>query len=160
MRCAAPATRSTARTPRTQRHVIVVLERRNNLTFRGTTLAAHTSRRCARPASHDETHFGRDDDDAVRSAFGLALELPSLAVYATATANEALTLLAEHGADLIFLDLTMPDCNGIDLLRLIRHTIASRRCSSSPASPRNTCRGCERRRPTGSISICFASRST
>ena len=63
-----------------------------------------------------------DDDDAVRSAFGLALESPSLAVHATAAASEALMILAEHGADLIFLDLSMPDCNGIDLLRLIRHT--------------------------------------
>jgi DNA-binding response OmpR family regulator len=63
-----------------------------------------------------------DDDDAVRSAFELALELPSFEVRTMGAANEALAALAEFGADLIFLDLSMPDCNGIDLLRLIRHT--------------------------------------
>ena len=63
-----------------------------------------------------------DDDDAVRSAFELALELPSYRVYTMATASETLAALERHQPDLIFLDLSMPDCNGIELLRLIRQT--------------------------------------
>jgi DNA-binding response OmpR family regulator len=57
-----------------------------------------------------------DDEDPLRLSLSLILEKENYRVETAANAEAALECLQSHGYDLMFLDLSMPGMNGIDLL--------------------------------------------
>jgi len=61
-----------------------------------------------------------DDDAAVRSAFELALEDAPYEVELAATGREGLEKIGGGHPDLIYLDLKMPDMDGVETLRRLR----------------------------------------
>ena len=62
-----------------------------------------------------------DDESTVTDAFKLLLDDHGYHASTSATAAEAETLLARHWFDLVFLDLRLPDADGIRLLEHIKH---------------------------------------
>ena len=63
-----------------------------------------------------------DDETTVTDALKLLLSDHGYDASTSATAAEAETLLARHWFDLVFLDLRLPDADGIRLLEHIKHT--------------------------------------
>jgi DNA-binding response OmpR family regulator len=63
-----------------------------------------------------------EDDDAIRLALRLALEDEGYAVREAASGAEGLTEFAQHEADLVLLDLRLPDMSGFDVCRSLRAT--------------------------------------
>lgn len=63
-----------------------------------------------------------DDEPAIRRSFELVLRVPGRAVLTAESGERGLELLAERGADLVFLDLNMPGLDGVDTLLRIRET--------------------------------------
>ena len=63
-----------------------------------------------------------DDENTVTSALDLLLRDHDYDVKSAATAAEAKTLLASHWFDVVFLDLRLPDADGIRLLEHIKQT--------------------------------------
>jgi CheY-like chemotaxis protein len=61
-----------------------------------------------------------DDDDAVRSAFRLALDDVNANVLTADSGERALAAAQDGGVDLIFLDLKMPVMDGVDTLKKLR----------------------------------------
>ncbi|MBB1074341.1 response regulator [Rhodoferax sp. 4810] len=61
-----------------------------------------------------------DDDSAVRRAFSLALRASPYQVCTVATGEEGVALVAQETFDLIYLDLRMPEMDGVETLRRIR----------------------------------------
>ncbi|MEF3169063.1 MAG: sigma-54 dependent transcriptional regulator [Deltaproteobacteria bacterium] len=61
-----------------------------------------------------------DDDAAIRDGSSQALVRQGHEVLQAATGREALSLLDRSEFDLVFLDLKLPDINGLDLLKTIR----------------------------------------
>jgi CheY-like chemotaxis protein len=60
-----------------------------------------------------------DDDAFVRTVVGMELEEAGHVVWIAASANDALRHLNEHAFDLVLLDYSMPDMNGLELAREI-----------------------------------------
>jgi len=56
-----------------------------------------------------------DDDWSIREVVSLMLERAGYSVRCAATALEGLAFLADAVPDALFLDVMMPDCNGIEL---------------------------------------------
>ena len=63
-----------------------------------------------------------DDESAITDALQLLLSDHGYDVIVASTAKEAEILLARRWFDLVFLDLRLPDADGIDLLKHIKHT--------------------------------------
>ena len=63
-----------------------------------------------------------DDENTVTCALDLLLSDHGYAVKTAATAAEAKTLLERQWFDLVYLDLRLPDADGIELLQHIKHT--------------------------------------
>ena len=63
-----------------------------------------------------------DDESTLTDALKLLLNDHGYDVRTSSTAAEAETLLAQHWFDLVFLDLRLPDADGIRLLERIKHT--------------------------------------
>lgn len=61
-----------------------------------------------------------DDEEAVRTAFCSRLERAGYAVVSAATGEEAIALLRDEAPDLVFVDLVMPGCSGVQVIRAIR----------------------------------------
>ncbi|GAB1595080.1 response regulator [Lysobacter claricitrinus] len=61
-----------------------------------------------------------DDEPQIRRFLDISLRTQGYAVMAAATADEGLARLATEGADLVILDLGLPDRDGIDALRELR----------------------------------------
>ncbi|HTJ84514.1 MAG TPA: response regulator [Polyangiaceae bacterium] len=61
-----------------------------------------------------------DDDDAFRSAMGLALERRGFSVIAAASPTEALRLAAKAELEYALVDVRMPGGSGIDLVEQLR----------------------------------------
>ncbi len=61
-----------------------------------------------------------EDDPDVRELIQAALERDGVSVEASGTASEALQRVKENDPDLVTLDLTLPDMDGIDVCRQIR----------------------------------------
>lgn len=64
-----------------------------------------------------------DDHAIVRAGFREMLneELGMTIQFEAGTAEEAKILLRQHDCDVLMLDLSLPDLNGIDLLRTVKH---------------------------------------
>src|SRR5206468_1293295 len=63
-------------------------------------------------------------DESIVVAVMKRLEEPvGFKVVACLSAGEAIATLSRHPADMVFVDLRMPDINGIDLLRQIRDAV-------------------------------------
>lgn len=62
-----------------------------------------------------------DDEASLRQTLARILQRAGFEVTTTASGSEALTLLAQQPFDLVYLDLRMPDMNGLEVLRAI-HT--------------------------------------
>lgn len=60
-----------------------------------------------------------DDDEDVQAVLGLYLQRDGHAVQAARTGQEALEAIAQ-GSDVVLLDLTLPDLDGLELLRRLR----------------------------------------
>jgi len=58
-----------------------------------------------------------DDDEAVREALGLALEADGYGVQFARDGREGLELLARRGADVIIVDMRMPEVDGANFCR-------------------------------------------
>lgn len=58
-----------------------------------------------------------EDDDLVASGLQLGLELHHCVVDRVRTAREARHALENYACDVVVLDLGLPDCNGLDLLK-------------------------------------------
>jgi len=61
-----------------------------------------------------------DDDDSVRDAFCFALADTACAVTVAESGEEGLRKLREKKMDLVYLDLKMPEMDGVETLRRIR----------------------------------------
>jgi DNA-binding response OmpR family regulator len=61
-----------------------------------------------------------EDDDAIRLALRLALEDEGYAVREAANGTEGLAEFSQHEADLVLLDLRLPDMSGFDVCRSLR----------------------------------------
>jgi DNA-binding response OmpR family regulator len=61
-----------------------------------------------------------EDDDAIRLALRLALEDEGYEVREAANGAEGLDEFAQHEADLVLLDLRLPDMSGFDVCRALR----------------------------------------
>ncbi|MGZ9235635.1 MAG: response regulator [Anaerolineales bacterium] len=62
-----------------------------------------------------------DDEASLRQTLARILQRAGYEVTTTATGSEALSLLAQHSFDLVYLDIRMPDMSGLEVLRII-HT--------------------------------------
>ncbi len=65
-----------------------------------------------------------EDEVSVREVVAQYLELEGFEVMAVATGPEALWLAAEHGPDLVILDLNLPGLDGFEVARRLRATSA------------------------------------
>jgi DNA-binding response OmpR family regulator len=63
-----------------------------------------------------------EDDDAIRLALRLALEDEGYEVREAASGAEGLAEFEQHEADLVLLDLRLPDMSGFDVCRSLRAT--------------------------------------
>jgi CheY-like chemotaxis protein len=61
-----------------------------------------------------------DDDDAVRSAFRLALEDVQAEVVTAPSGEQGVDVAGLQAVDLVFLDLKMPGLDGVDTLQRLR----------------------------------------
>ncbi|MCU1427724.1 MAG: two-component system response regulator [Actinomycetia bacterium] len=61
-----------------------------------------------------------EDDGALRRALGLSLRSRGIEVLDVATGEQALNVAADGRADLIVLDLGLPDMDGVDVLKRLR----------------------------------------
>lgn len=61
-----------------------------------------------------------DDEAQIRRFLGIGLRAQGYSVQEAATGREGLELLATRGADLVILDLGLPDLDGQDVLRELR----------------------------------------
>lgn len=61
-----------------------------------------------------------DDEPQIRRFVGISLRTQGYAVIEAASGHEGLEILASRGADLVILDLGLPDLDGQDVLRELR----------------------------------------
>ncbi len=61
-----------------------------------------------------------DDEEPIRKSFLLSLEDTGYQVETAASGEEGIQKIRKNKADLIFLDLKMPEMNGVETLREIR----------------------------------------
>lgn len=61
-----------------------------------------------------------DDEEGVRESLGLILGNDYKLAFAT-NGNEALNYLKKHHADLVIMDIKMPQKNGLDTIKELRH---------------------------------------
>ena len=61
-----------------------------------------------------------DDEDLIRYSLSSLFRNPPAEVYSVATGNAALETLQNHPVELCFLDINLPDMNGLDIMRMLR----------------------------------------
>jgi DNA-binding response OmpR family regulator len=64
-----------------------------------------------------------DDEPALRQSFTRILQKVGHDVTTAASGNEGLSLLVEHPFDLVYLDIRMPDMNGLEILKVIHEKL-------------------------------------
>jgi DNA-binding response OmpR family regulator len=60
-----------------------------------------------------------DDEASLRQTLARILQRAGFDVTTTATGGEALSLLSQHTFDMVYLDIRMPDMNGLEVLKII-----------------------------------------
>src|SRR5512141_2078202 len=60
-----------------------------------------------------------DDEASLRQTLARILQRVGFEVTTTASGQEGITLLSQHAFDLVYLDLRMPEMNGLDVLQQI-----------------------------------------
>lgn len=60
-----------------------------------------------------------DDEPSLRQSFTRILQKAGHDVTTAASGNEGLSLVSEHPFDLVYLDIRMPDMNGLEILKVI-----------------------------------------
>ncbi|MEN8141658.1 MAG: response regulator [Thermodesulfobacteriota bacterium] len=61
-----------------------------------------------------------DDEKILCDLFSMALQRAGYKVYQATTAQDALKLMAETPCQIIFMDINLPDMDGLDLARKLR----------------------------------------
>lgn len=71
-----------------------------------------------------------DDSDAFRQTLHLTLErcFPSMSVTEVADGEAALTSIAAHCPDLIFMDIRLPGLSGLDITKIIKSIYTAKIC--------------------------------
>lgn len=69
-----------------------------------------------------------DDEAPIRGLFLKGFSRAGYCVYTADSAEDAIAMLPESACQVFFLDLYLPDMNGIDLCRQIRHAEPSMIC--------------------------------
>ena len=64
-----------------------------------------------------------DDDQVLRGALRIVLEVAGYSVMDAADGDAALRLYGEQGADLVLVDLFMPERDGLEVIRSLRAAI-------------------------------------
>lgn len=77
--------------------------------------------RTAPPAGTPPRVLVIDDEPQIRKFLDISLRAQGYTVETAATGNAGLEALATHGADLVILDLGLPDLDGNEVLRELRH---------------------------------------
>jgi len=67
-----------------------------------------------------------DDDETIRDVVGMHLETQGCHVRLAENGAQCLSAFAEHGADLVLLDIVMPGLNGFQVCRQLRASLAGR----------------------------------
>ena len=67
-----------------------------------------------------------DDDEGLATVVRLMLDRAGLDAGVAYSGQEALDWIETHGADIVLLDMMMPDMNGFAFLRLLRENAATR----------------------------------
>jgi CheY-like chemotaxis protein len=86
----------------------------------GSRLSPHTTASSDR--DHERTALVVDDDRLIRWALGRQLAALGVSARAVETASDAIAELRQRAFDLIFLDVHLPDANGVDLFPMIGAT--------------------------------------
>jgi CheY-like chemotaxis protein len=66
-----------------------------------------------------------DDEESVRMVFQVALERAGYRVLTAESGKQGLRLLEQQEVDLIFVDIFMPEMDGLELIPLLRKTRAA-----------------------------------
>jgi CheY-like chemotaxis protein len=61
-----------------------------------------------------------DDEDLIRYSLASLFRDPRMEVFSVGTGKAALEILHNHGTDLCFLDIHLPDMNGLEIMRTLR----------------------------------------
>ena len=74
-----------------------------------------------------------DDDALLRRVIRVALEAAGYEVIEAGDGTAALRVYREHGADLLLVDLFIPEPDGLEVIRTVRAEAPARRSSRCPA---------------------------
>lgn len=66
-----------------------------------------------------------EDDPVIRETIGMILEREGLSIRSAADGEEALSLARDRVPDIVFLDLTMPGLDGLEVLRQLKEDPAT-----------------------------------
>src|SRR6184192_3852652 len=99
-------------------------------TSKSLSLQRHLGEECGRYWIHCRRHRGAvarilvmDDDGMLRGAIRIALEAAGYEVMEAADGNAGLRLQRQQGADLVLVDIFMPDRDGLEVIRALRTEI-------------------------------------
>src|SRR5256886_17225337 len=96
-------------------------------TSKSLSLQRHSGEECGRYWIHCRRHRGAvarilvmDDDGMLRGAIRIALEAARYEVLEAADGHAGLRLQREQGADLVLVDIFMPERDGLEVIRALR----------------------------------------
>src|SRR5712691_13322675 len=96
-------------------------------TSKSLSLQRHSGEECGRYWIHCRRHRGAvarilvmDDDELLRGALRVALEAAGYEAMEAADGNAGLRLQREQGADLVLVDIFMPERDGLEVIRALR----------------------------------------
>src|SRR2546422_679647 len=96
-------------------------------TSKSPSLQRHSGEECGRYWIHCRRHRGAvarilvmDDDGTLRGAIRVALEAAGYEVMEAADGHAGLRLQREQGADLVLVDIFMPERDGLEVIRALR----------------------------------------
>src|SRR5437879_8375589 len=96
-------------------------------TSKSLSLQRHSGEECGRCWIHCRRHRGAvarilvmDDDGTLRGAIRVALEAAGYEVMEAADGQAGLRLQREQGADLVLVDIFMPERDGLEVIRALR----------------------------------------
>src|SRR2546429_1587600 len=106
---------------------ITVSSTRASRISKSLSLQRHSAEECGRYWIHCRRHRGgvarilvMDDDGTLRGAIRVALEAAGYEVLEAADGRAGLRLQREQGADLVLVDIFMPERDGLEVIRALR----------------------------------------